>query len=201
MTGPLNRARSLKVIGKIFITRTGYDPQKGKYIKDPYLGDVPSIGACRTDFRKQLNVDDHIFLISGKVKGIDQFVVGGFQIAEKMHAMQAYHKFPQQRLHQRDDGQLSGNIIVNGSGMQHELDDHSNFDNRIQNYVIGKNKIALETDDEIERGRKETMEALQEIMKKKGNRPIDVVGRWGSNINERQIMELRDWLSSIKQVH
>ena len=25
-----------KMIGKIFITRTGYDPQLGRHIKDPY---------------------------------------------------------------------------------------------------------------------------------------------------------------------
>lgn len=189
------------MIGKIFITRTGYDPQLGKHIKDPYLGGIPSIGACRTDFRKQLNVGDHLFLISGKVKNANQFVVGGFEIAEKMHAMEAYHKFPEQRLHLRDDGQLAGNIILNGSGLQHELDDHPNFDNRIKNYVVGRNKIALETDEEIELGRRETMEALQEIMKKKGDRPIDVVGRWGSRVNEQQISSLRDWLSSLKQVH
>ena len=107
------------MIGKIFITRTGYDPQLGRHIKDPYLGDVPSMGACRTDFRKQLNVGDHIFLISGKVKEADQFVVGGFEVAKKMHAMQAYYEFPEQRLHTREDGQLAGNIILNYEGMQH----------------------------------------------------------------------------------
>jgi hypothetical protein len=26
------------MIGKIFITRSGYDPQLGKHVKDPYLG-------------------------------------------------------------------------------------------------------------------------------------------------------------------
>ena len=189
------------MIGKIFITRTGYDPQLGRHIKDPYLGDVPSMGACRTDFRKQLNVGDHIFLISGKVKEADQFVVGGFEVAKKMHAMQAYYEFPEQRLHTREDGQLAGNIILNYEGMQHELDNHNNFENRIKNYIIGINRVVLETDDEIERGRKETMEALQDIIQKKGDSPIKVVGRWGSQIDEKQIIDLRNWLSSIKQGH
>lgn len=189
------------MMGKIFITRTGYDPQLGRYIKDPYLGDIPSIGACRTDVRKQLNVGDHLFLISGKVKNANQFVVGGFEIAEKIPAIEAYYRYPEQRLHKRSDGQLAGNIILNGAGLQHELDDHPNFDNRVKNYVVGKNKIALESDEEITRGRSETMEALQEIMKKKGERPIDVVGRWGSKVNEQQIEELRNWLSEVKRTH
>ena len=85
--------------------------------------------------------------------------------------------------------------------MQHELDDHNNFENRIKNYIIGKNKLSLETDGEIERGRQETMDALQDIIRKKGNAPIEVVGRWGCQIDERQIKELRNWLSSIKHGH
>jgi hypothetical protein len=33
------------MIGKIFITRSGYDPQLGKHVKDPYLGPCPTL-AC-----------------------------------------------------------------------------------------------------------------------------------------------------------
>jgi hypothetical protein len=54
------------MIGKIFITRSGYDPQLGKHVKDPYLGANPTLGACRPDVRRQLNEGDHIFVISGK---------------------------------------------------------------------------------------------------------------------------------------
>jgi hypothetical protein len=35
------------MVGKIFITRSGYDPQLGKHVKDPYLGPCPTLGACR----------------------------------------------------------------------------------------------------------------------------------------------------------
>ena len=28
------------MIGKIFITSSGYDPQLGKHVKDPYLGKI-----------------------------------------------------------------------------------------------------------------------------------------------------------------
>ncbi len=42
------------MIGKIFVTSSGYDPEKGKDVKDPYLGANPSLGACRPDIRKKL---------------------------------------------------------------------------------------------------------------------------------------------------
>ena len=94
------------MIGKIFITRTGYDPQLGKHIKDPYLGPQPSLGACRPDIRKRLREGDHIFVISGKVPQANQFVMAGFEIEAKIDATEAYRLFPEQRLRQRQDGQL-----------------------------------------------------------------------------------------------
>lgn len=186
------------MIGKVFITRTGYDPQLGRHVKDPYLGDVPSIGACRPDFRKKLKEGDQLFVISGKVKGADQFVMGGFEVAHKMTAMEAYKAYPEQRLRRLPDGQLAGNIIVDAHGEQHRLDDHSRFDARVENYIVGRNPIVLTLDDEIARGREETMEALQEILRRTGKRPIEVVGRWGTELSEQQVHELRAWLWSLK---
>ena len=118
------------MIGKIFITRQGYDPQLGKHIKDPYLGPQPSLGACRPDIRKQLRKGDHIFVISGKVPQANQFVMAGFEIEAKIDATEAYQLFPEQRLRQGQDGQLMGNIIVDANGYQHQLDNHNSFENR-----------------------------------------------------------------------
>ena len=39
---------------KIFVTSSGYDPDKGKHVKDPYLGPRPTLGACRPDIREKL---------------------------------------------------------------------------------------------------------------------------------------------------
>jgi len=114
------------MVGKIFITRSGYDPQVGKHIKDPYLGPRPTLGACRPDVRRLLQVGDHIFVISGRVPDVNQFVMGGFEIASKIPATEAYHAFPELRLRRLKDGQLTGNIIVDSRGEQHALDDHSN---------------------------------------------------------------------------
>jgi hypothetical protein len=187
------------MIGKIFITRQGYDPQLGKHIKDPYLGPQPSLGACRPDIRKQLRKGDHIFVISGKVPQANQFVMAGFEIDAKIDANEAYKLFPEQRLRQGQDGQLMGNIIVDAHGRQHQLDDHSSFENRIKNYVIGTNLLTLETDEEIARGRIETMDALREILQRNGDTAIEVVTRFGRQLTDKQIEQLRDWLESIKR--
>src|SRR5260370_29038675 len=70
--------------GKIFVTSSGYDPEKGKKVKDPYVGPNPSLGACRPDIREQLQKGDHIYVVSGKVPNVAQFVMGRFEIAEKI---------------------------------------------------------------------------------------------------------------------
>jgi len=186
------------MIGKIFITRNGYDPQLGKHIKDPYLGPQPTLGACRPDIRKQLRVGDHLLFISGKVPQANQFVMAGFEIEAKIDATEAYQLFPEQRLRELQDGQLACNISVDANGRQHQLDDHNSFEKRIKNYVIGTNLLSLETDEEIDEGRKETLDVLRDVLHRKGNSPIEVVGRWGSPLTEKQIQELRDWLESIK---
>jgi hypothetical protein len=184
--------------GKIFITRSGYDPQLGRHVKDPYLGDKPTLGACRPDVRRQLKVGDHIFVISGKVPVAPQFVMAGFEIELKIDAKEAFKLFPEHRLRMRSDGQLTGNVIVNDGGMQHELDNHSGFDRRIPNYVVGTNLVSLRTDEEIAAGRAETLLALREILGKDGNSPHEIVTRFGTTLSEKQVIALRDWLASIK---
>jgi hypothetical protein len=186
------------MIGKIFITRSGYDPQLGKHVKDPYLGPCPTLGACRPDVRKQLDKGDHIFVISGRIPDANQFVMAGFEIDAKIPASEAYQLFPEHRLREREDGQLTGNIIVNGAGEQHELDNHNSFASRIKNYVVGTNLLSLATPDEIAEGRRQTLDALREVLHKRGNSPVDIVGRWGTRLSEEQVHQLRQWLAEIK---
>jgi hypothetical protein len=189
------------MIGKIFITRSGYDPEKGKYIKDPYLGPTPTFGACRPDIRRSIVEGDHIFVISGKVSGVPQYVIGGFEVDKKIDAMTAFGLLPDQRLRRLEDGQLAGNIIIDSAGHQHELDTHptATFEKRIADYVIGRNPIALVTPDEISQGREQTLDTLRNVLRKPGSTPIEVVGRWGSQLSEDQVLELRAWLQSLKQ--
>src|SRR5262245_32841486 len=176
--------------GKIFVTSSGYDPEKGKHVKDPYLGPSPSLGACRPDVREKLQKGDHVFVVSGKVRGVDQVVLGGFEIAEKISAIEAYERFPEQRLRRRPDGQVTGNVIVDGDGQPHELDHHDQFSRRIENYVVGANPIALLTPEEVAEGRRRTLEILREVFDKKGDSVREIMGRC-RNLTEKQILELR----------
>src|SRR4051794_9630871 len=118
------------MIGKIFVTSSGYDPEEGKDVKDPYLGPKSSLGACRPDIREKLQKGDHVFVVSGKVRKVDQFVIGGFEIEEKITAIEAFERFPEQRLVLLPNGQVSGNVIVTADGKQHPLDDHNQFERR-----------------------------------------------------------------------
>ena len=186
------------MVGKIFITRSGYDPQLGKHVKDPYLGPRRTLGACRPDIRRKLEQGDHIFVISGKIPEVNQFVMAGFEIQSKIDAIKAYRLFPEHRLRKREDGQLTGNIIVNANGKQHGLDDHTSFDTRIKHYVVGTNLISLSTPDEIEEGRKQTLEALRDILHRHGSSPFAVVTRAGTRLTEKQVLQLRAWLAALK---
>jgi hypothetical protein len=189
------------MIGKIFITSSGYDPQLGKHVKDPYLGPNASLGACRPDLRRQVKEGDHLFVISGKLPNVRQFVMGGFEVAQKIDAVQAYEQFPDQRLRMRDDGQLTGNVIVDASGAQHELDTHdpATFAKRTRNYIVGTNCISLVDPVEIALGREQTLDMLREIFKQNGGSPFEIVGHYGSKLTEDQVIKLREWLLSLKK--
>lgn len=190
------------MIGKIFITSSGYDPQLGKHVKDPYLGPNASLGACRPDIRRQVKEGDHLFVISGKLPNVRQFVMGGFAVAQKIDAIQAYEQFPDQRLRMLDDGQLTGNVIVDASGAQHELDTHdpATFARRVANYILGTDCISLVDPTEIALGREQTLDVLREIFRKNGGSPHEIVGHYGSKLTEDQIVMLREWLQSLKKV-
>lgn len=189
------------MIGKIFITSSGYDPQLGKHVKDPYLGPNATLGACRPDIRSRVEERDNIFVISGKLPNVRQFVMGVLEVEKKVTAQQAYRMFPDQRLHLRDDGQLTGNIIVDATGAQHPLDNHdpATFAKRASNYIVGTNSIALVTPEEIALGREQTLDALREILKKSGGSPYEIVGHYGSQLTEEQVHQLREWLRSLRK--
>jgi hypothetical protein len=187
------------MIGKIFVTGSGCDPVEGKHIKDPYLGPQPSLGACRPDIRKRVQKGDHVFVVSGKVPGFSQVVLGGFEVAEKISAIEAYERFPEQRLRLLPNGEVTGNVIVSAEGKQHALDHHDRrkFDQRIENYLVGTNPIALLTLEEIEEGRLRTLEILQEVFGKNGDSIREIMGR-NRNMTEIQVDKLRKLLDEVK---
>jgi hypothetical protein len=189
------------MIGKIFITSSGYDPDCGKPVKDPYLGPTPTLGICRRDLRKAVRRGDWVFTITGKVprRGVPQYVMGGFQVAEKITASEAYERFPNLRLHRGPDGLVTGNVIVDAHGNRHPLDHHdpAKFESKLDNYLVGSNPICLSSPEEVAIARAETLETLCRILGKVAPSPFRLIGRSAKTLDEAQLRALRMWLGSI----
>lgn len=182
--------------GYIYTSYAGADPSKGWIMSDPILTRTPTLGACVPNIRRAVKVGDWIFSVSGRVPGVQQLVVGGFRVAEKIDQLTAYDRFPENRL-RKEGGQLVGNVIVLADGSQHPDDRHTNFENRIANYIVGEKPILLDTPEEIARGRAETLAKLSGVFGREGNRVFDIIGRF-RKMNDEQVGEMRHWLEEIK---
>jgi hypothetical protein len=186
--------------GYVYISGTGTDPGARKNMNDPILfSKTPTLGACMPNIRRVVLPGDFIFVVSGKVPAIQQYVVGGMEVAEQIDALAAYERFPENRLQTGATGLVEGNIIVDANGNQHPLDHHNpeTFEERIKNFIVGTNPIALETDREVAMGREQTLPKLSELLGKKGNRVIDVMSRL-AKLDENQVQEMLSWLQGIK---
>ncbi len=186
--------------GYIYISSTNADPERNRNLNDPIFRKSPSLGGCMPPIRRLVVPGDYVFVVSGTTKGVQQYVVGGFQVAEKIDALAAYNRFPENRLQLNAEGKVVGNVLVDGNGKQHPLDTHSpdNFESRIKNYLVGINPVALETPAEVARGRDQTLDRLSSILeKRRANRVIDVMGRW-AKLDASQIEKTLDWLKGIK---
>jgi len=151
------------------------------------------------NIRRLVLPGDFIFAVSGKVPAIQQYVVGGMEVAEKIDALAAYERFPENRLQTGAEGLLEGNVIINAQGNQHPLDRHNpnTFEDRINNFIVGVNPVALETDREVAMGRDQTLPKLSELLGKRGNRVIDIMSRW-AKLDEAQVHDMLSWLQGIK---
>lgn len=183
--------------GYIYTSYEGADPATGWIMSDPIIAKTPTLGACVPNIRRAVKIGDWIFNISGRVKGHSQYVVGGFRVAEKIDQIVAYDRFPENRL-RKQDGQLVGNIIITADGQRHPDDRHTNFERRIQNYIVGDTPILLSTPEQVARGRAETLGALGAIFGREGNRVFDVIGRF-RKMDQGQVGQMRDWLEAIKR--
>lgn len=188
--------------GYVYITGQGADPHYANDLKDPVFKPVPSLGACMPNIRRAVSLGDWIFLVSGKRPKVQQYVVGGFMVAEKLDAITAYNRFPEYRLYKDDKGKLRGNIIITHDGMQSPLDTHqsASFESRIKNYIVGKDAVHIETDREVTRSRGESIRFLSGLVGKPvGNRAVDVIGRGMRKLDEQQVGNMLDWLKDIKR--
>jgi hypothetical protein len=174
----------------------GADPSRGWTMTDPIFGKVPTLGACMPNIRRVVDVGDHIFVISGRVPGAQQYIVGGFQVAEKIDALAAYRRFPENRMRADQHGSLVGNIITDANGKQVSVDYHANFAERVKNYVVGRRPKTVIGDKAVERAREGTVPLLSELFDKKGASVHEVIGRW-RKLDEAQIKELRGWIDAM----
>jgi hypothetical protein len=152
------------------------------------------------NIRRFVRKGDQIFVVSGSAVGVQQYVVGTMEVADKITALEAYERFPQHRLRVDEHNRLVGNVIVNPDGTQHPLDRHDQetFENRVKNYIVGTNAISLDSPDEVELGRRRSLVKLGDVFGKRANRAIDIFGRWGK-LDEEQVKDLVAWLEGIKR--
>jgi len=183
--------------GYIYTMAAGADPSQGWVMNDPIFGRTPTLGACVPNIRRAVQEGDYIFVVSGRVPGQRQFVVGGFQVAEKINALAAYRRFPENRLKESPDGHVEGNVIVRADGKHHPLDDHDNFAERIENYIVGRNPIYLETPSEYNAARDGSLDVLADVFHRRGRRIFDIIGRY-RKMNEEQVVDLLNWMRTIK---
>lgn len=186
--------------GYIYISGGGADPAEHDNLNDPLFRGRPTLGACMPNIRRLVEPGDFVFVVSGKTGGVQQYVVGGFQVVEKISALAAYDLFPENRLTEDENGVKRGNIIVMPDGSQNPIDTHDSetFEQRIENYIVGVDPVVLDTPAEVEVGRIETLEKLSAILgRPRGNRVIDVMGRW-ARMDESQVAEMLAWLKGAK---
>ena len=174
----------------------GADPGYGWIMNDPIFSDVPTLGACVPNIRRAVEVGDYIFVVSGRVRNEKQFVVGGFQVDEKISALAAYRRFPENRLSQDKSGQIHGNVIVTAKGAHHPLDEHDNFKARIENYIVGRDPVVLATPLQQKAGRDTTLDFLSDLFDREGRRVFDVIGRHRKMSGE-QAKRTVDWLKEL----
>jgi hypothetical protein len=185
--------------GYIYITGTGADPGQHDNLDDPLFGDPPTLGACMTNLREFVDPGDYLFVVSGKSANVQQYIIGGMRVAEKIDALAAYGRFPENRLRMSDGGFVRGNIIVDANGQQHPLDHHApeSFARRIRNYIVGDQAAALQTPAEVALGRERSLRKLSEMFERPGNRAIDILGRH-RRLDEGQVHGLMDWIRGVK---
>jgi hypothetical protein len=184
--------------GYIYTMFAGADPAEGWTMTDPIYGKVPTLGACMPNIRKAVERNDYIFSISGRVQNVKQYVVGGFSVDEKINALSAYKRLPENRMRVGIQGELLGNIIVDSKGKHLDIDYHRNQESRIENYIIGKDPIVVEGAKNVDKARKETLNVLNDLFGKNEDTISKVIGRW-RKLDEVQIKDLLAWMSTLRK--
>ena len=187
--------------GYIYTMYKGADPANGWKMNDPIFKGIPTMGACRPDIRRSLEMGDYVFAISGRVINVKQHVVGSFEVAQKIDALSAYKRFPENRLQQSEEGIISGNIIVDENGLQIPFDKHTNYKKRLENYIVGVNPLFFEKEAEMKKAKDESIQVLNSIFGKEEDSIFKIIGRFGKKLDQAQVNGLLEWMNKIKELH
>lgn len=185
----------------LYISASKADPAVGPPLSDPLFGPVPTLGACVPNLRRCVTKGDWVFVVSGRTSNLPQYLIGGLRVQEKISAIAAYSRFPENRMRRDQNGDVLGNIPVDENGNKHPLDEHDlkNFDRRVENYLVGDRSVHLGTSAEIALGRDRTLKFLSDLRAKPANRVFDVIGR-ASKLRPDEVEAVLDWFDQIKKV-
>jgi hypothetical protein len=186
----------------IFVS-PGSDPGAGYPLADPLFrkSGVTTMGQCRPDLRKRVRQGDAIFVLSGKIKGagVPQYLIGALSVDQKIDAILARDRFPENTL-RLVDGTKVGNVIVSATGEQDPLDSHPahNFKERIKNYIIAKDAIYLDSEKEVQLGRERTLDILRRVFGKPRAKSVHELIHRNRVLDEKQVQMLLNALQAIK---
>lgn len=184
--------------GYVYIMYRGADPGKGWTMTDPILGTKPTLGSCVPNIRRAVTRGDWIFPISGRITGVRQYVVCGIRVGEKIDQLAALKRFPENRQRQLPNGERRGNIIVNEDGTQVPTDYHSNFEKRLDNYLVGDKSVIVNDNNAVEQARIQTTDFLAEMFdKENAEKPADVIGRC-RKLDEKQVEQMLAFIKALK---
>jgi hypothetical protein len=183
--------------GYIYPMFRGADPGRGWVMTDPVFAKRPTLGACMPNIRRVVTTGDYIFVVSGRFPGVRQYIVGGFRVDEKIDALAAFHRFPENRMRLDASNRLTGNIIVDGAGNRNPLDYHKSFGTRAENYIVGSDAVFLSSASEIDRARDESLPALNRIFHADTESMSEAIARW-RRLDADQAKELLDFLQKMK---
>lgn len=184
----------------IYISGPNSDPAAGDNLNDPLFGPVPSLGACMPNLRRQLEKGDWIFVISGRKPALAQYIIGGIRVEDRIDALIAYKRYPENRLRVDANGVVQGNIPVDARGRKHPLDHHSatRFEERVKNYLVGDKVVRLQSPAEVAIGRERTLPFLAGMKGKPGNRVVDIIGR-SSQLSMPEVEQTLEWFDTVKR--
>jgi hypothetical protein len=167
---------------------------------DPHFwSDPPTWGICRNDLRRKTTIGNYVFFVLPKTGKHPQMIFGYMKVEDKISHFDAYHR-PQLLSKRMGNKNPNGNIIVDARGQYNRFDAGAHkhiFDKIKKEYVIGKKETSkFLTAKEIKLLSPNFLGKLSQITGKKGNRPIDIISRYGLDLSNSQAQHLIAWIST-----